>query len=231
MSYLLKTHDNQTNNLISNVTLSYEIVKGVSVKTNMGFTDLKENEVIKNPIASRSPSSISALSTANGIFGTNTRSSWIVEPQIILSRSLGKHNIDVVIGSTWQGSNYKYESISGIGYSSDALLNSINAAPTKTYYNSDGVYRYNSGYFRVGYNFSQKYLLNLTGRRDGSSRFGPGNRYGNFGAIGAGWIFSKENVLVDNSVLSFGKLRGSYGIAGNDQIGDYKISQFFCYSG
>jgi hypothetical protein len=67
-----------------------------------------------------------------------------------------------------------------------------------------------------------KYLVNLTGRRDGSSRFGPGKKFANFGAVGLGWIFSKENYFKHLSFLSYGKLRGSFGITGNDQIGDYK---------
>src|SRR5690606_26409402 len=69
----------------------------------------------------------------------------------------------------------------------------------------------------------EKYFLNLTGRRDGSSRFGPNRRSGNFGAIGAAWLFN-EVPLVQNiaSFLSFGKLRASYGTSGSDQIGDYQ---------
>src|SRR5690606_34761148 len=76
---------------------------------------------------------------------------------------------------------------------------------------------------RIGYNWAQKYFINLTGRRDGSSRFGPDKRFANFGAIGGAWIFSEESFIKENlSFLSFGKLRGSYGITGSDQIGDYK---------
>src|SRR5690606_24455455 len=62
-----------------------------------------------------------------------------------------------------------------------------------------------------------------TGRRDGSSRFGPGKRFSNFGAVGGAWIFTEETLFKDNfSWLSFGKLRGSYGVTGSDQIGDYQ---------
>ncbi len=66
-------------------------------------------------------------------------------------------------------------------------------------------------------------MLNISGRRDGSSRFGPGNQFANFGAVGAAWIFSSEPSLKqDLTWLSFGKLRSSYGSSGNDQIGDYQ---------
>ncbi|MCG8318944.1 MAG: TonB-dependent receptor [Cytophagales bacterium] len=85
-------------------------------------------------------------------------------------------------------------------------------------------YRYNGAYLRFGYNFRGKYVLNLTGRRDSSSRFGPNNQFGNFGAIGIAWIFSEE-AFIDSvpEFLSFGKLRGSYGTTGNDLIGEYQF--------
>src|SRR5690606_14853279 len=68
-----------------------------------------------------------------------------------------------------------------------------------------------------------RYVLNLTGRRDGSSRFGPGRQFGNFGAVGLAWIFSEEEFAKKGlPFLSFGKLRGSYGTTGSDAIGDYE---------
>src|SRR5690606_10523724 len=83
-------------------------------------------------------------------------------------------------------------------------------------------YKYNAVFARLGYNWNRKYYINLTGRRDGSSRFGSGNRFANFGAIGAAWIFSEGAFVKKHlSFLSFGKLRSSYGTTGNDQIPDY----------
>src|SRR5690606_24845032 len=73
------------------------------------------------------------------------------------------------------------------------------------------------------YQFQNKYIVNLTGRRDGSSRFGPNKQFANFGAIGAAWIFSKENFLKGKSWFSFGKLRGRFGVTGSDLIGDYQF--------
>lgn len=76
---------------------------------------------------------------------------------------------------------------------------------------------------RVNLNYSSKYIINLTGRRDGSSRFGPNKQFGNFGAIGMAWLFSEENLLKESLWLSFGKIRASYGTTGSDNIGDYKF--------
>jgi hypothetical protein len=98
------------------------------------------------------------------------------------------------------------------------------AATTKAYrgfYYS--LYRYDAIYGRLSYNVDDKYVVNLTARRDGSSRFGPGKQFGDFGAAGIAWIFTKERFIENNfSFLSFGKFRGSYGTTGNDQIGDYQ---------
>lgn len=73
--------------------------------------------------------------------------------------------------------------------------------------------------------------MNFTGRRDGSSRFGPGNQFATFGAVGAAWLFGEEQFIKDKSILSFGKLRGSYGTTGNDLIGDYQFLDTFLSSG
>lgn len=70
-------------------------------------------------------------------------------------------------------------------------------------------------YARFNYGYHKRYFINITGRRDGSSRFGSDRRYANFGAVGAAWLFSEENKVKDLSWLSFGKVRASYGVAGN----------------
>jgi hypothetical protein len=88
-------------------------------------------------------------------------------------------------------------------------------------YNNIVEYKYNAIFGRVNYDWQGKYFVNATFRRDGSSRFGPNNRFGNFGALGAAWVFSQEDFAKSISALSFGKLRASYGTNGNDQISNY----------
>jgi hypothetical protein len=91
-------------------------------------------------------------------------------------------------------------------------------------------YRYQAVFGRINLNHRGKYIINFTGRRDGSSRFGTNKRFSNFGAIGAAWIFSEENII-KNSVpfISFGKLKASYGTSGNDQIGDYQYLDTYSF--
>jgi hypothetical protein len=129
-----------------------------------------------------------------------------------------------LIGSTFQQNSQNTSGFSAYGFSSDALVTDPQAAQTVQLlgYNST-LYHYAAAFGRIGYNWDGKYILNITARRDGSSRFGPGKQFGNFGAIGAGWVFSSENFVQSIiPVLSFGKIRVSYGSTGNDQIGDYQ---------
>ena len=208
------------NNLISNLSLSYKLGKGFTVKTNTGFTNLSSDEIVKLPSYSYNPSyNINDESDHTDV----DRNSWIVEPQLIYDSSLGKGAINIILGGTFQKNMETIKQFSGVGYVSDALIGNLDAAQavnSDAYINSE--YKYNAVFGRIGYNWKKKYYLNLTGRRDGSSRFGPGNQFANFGAVGAAWIFSEEEFIRKAlPFLSFGKLRGSYGTTGNDQIGNY----------
>lgn len=103
-------------------------------------------------------------------------------------------------------------------------MGNIALAETVNIFNDNIVnYSYAALFGRIGYSYADKYHLNLTGRRDGSSRFGEKNRFGNFGAIGAAWEFYKEDFIQESLPwLSYGKLRGSLGTTGSDHIGDYQ---------
>lgn len=75
---------------------------------------------------------------------------------------------------------------------------------------------------RVEYNFNYKYLASIIVRRDGTTRFGPENRFGYFPSASVGWVLSEEDFLRGSDVLPYAKLRASYGITGNDKIGDFR---------
>lgn len=224
LARLKKTHDSSVDNLLVNSNLSYDLFAGLTFKLNLGYTDLDGTEFAKYPISSYDPA-YAVYYEGSTYSGVNKRKSWIIEPQVSYSKEWGNNDINLVVGSTLQSSTYKSQLISANGYSSDALLGNIRGATSVVFDRDENTeYKYMAVFARLGYNHKGKYLINLTGRRDGSSRFGPDNRFANFGAIGAAWVFSNEDVITENlSFLSFGKLRASYGITGNDQIGDYKF--------
>ncbi|WBL22324.1 SusC/RagA family TonB-linked outer membrane protein [Zunongwangia sp. HRR-M8] len=210
----------QTNNFISNLGLSYELLNGLQFKTSLGYTNYDVRELRKQPIRSYNPSS---SITHKSFHLSSRRNSWIIEPQLNYTASWSKLNLNAIVGATLQENKDILESFQADGYASEALIGNIGAAESITNARrGNTTYRYAAIFSRIGLNWDRKYYLNFTGRRDGSSRFGPDNRFANFGAIGAGWIFSDEKFM-EKAVpfLSFGKLRGSHGTTGNDQIGDY----------
>src|SRR5690606_12267600 len=103
------------------------------------------------------------------------RLSWIIEPQLNYHATIGKGTIDALIGTTFQKNESDGFGIWGEGFVSETLLGYIPAAELyRSWGNGRNIhYKYSALYGRLGYNWQQKYYINLTGRRDGSSRFGP----------------------------------------------------------
>jgi TonB-linked SusC/RagA family outer membrane protein len=220
LSYLKTYYRAKTNTLIANLQLSYQIQKNLRLLFNSGYNNLDIDEVRASPISSLNPAN---NPTGSGIFGNGSFSSVILEPQINYNSKLFSGKLDVLLGGTWQQNTNTSTTINASGYTSDALLKSPSGATTVSSLGSETQYKYAAVFGRVNYNYANTYLLNLTWRRDGSSRFGPGRQWANFGAAGLGWIFSNLPVFsADHSFLSFGKLRTSYGVTGNDAIGDYQ---------
>lgn len=215
--YVLKT-----NNLIANTTLSYNIIKGLTIKTSLGYTDLSTKELGTNSYFATPPENRNSLSRSAS-YADGKINSWIIEPQLTYSFNISKGRTDVLIGSTFQKNERNLQRVNASGFTSDEAMNDYSSA--KTLSSSPGTaseYKYNAVFGRLTYNWENKYIANFTIRRDGSSRFGAANRFHNFGAVGAAWLFSSEDLLKDKvQFLSFGKLRGSYGTTGNDQVGDY----------
>jgi TonB-dependent starch-binding outer membrane protein SusC len=228
---LLRKYKNTTSNLISNISLSYAITKNLNIKSSFGYTNMEANEILYVDLPSAYPPENRKFINRITQFGDNNINSWIVEPQIDYKRIVGSGEISVLIGSTVQQRNSSRKLLEASGFNSDLVMENINAAtsiivPENSTISS--VYKYNAFFGRLNYNFKSKYLVNLTARRDGSSRFGSENHFHNFGAIGAAWLFSSESFIIENfSFISFGKLRGSFGSTGNDQIGDYTFMSLY----
>jgi TonB-linked SusC/RagA family outer membrane protein len=224
--------ESKTNDLLANTVLSYEIASGLLLKSSFGFTDLRHTESRISPSTIYNPS-YGITSAYSGIYLNNTnRTSWIVEPQVSWEKQIRKGKISVLAGGTFQNQITAHLFQSGTGFSSNSLIYDLASATTsRVLLHDEIVYKYQAFFGRINYNWQERYILNLTGRRDGSSRFGPGNQFALFGAVGAAWLFSNESFLKNSSWLSFGKLRASYGTTGNDQIGDYQFLNTYSSSG
>ncbi|MFV8339369.1 SusC/RagA family TonB-linked outer membrane protein [Flavobacterium sp. LB3P21] len=232
LATMLSEFDSNIKDLTANTVLSYQILKNLQAKSSFGYSDLKNTESRTQPHTMYNPayglgSEFSGLSVSQ-----TDRSTWIIEPQLNWTTTLGKGKVEALVGSTFQQQKTNRLFMNGFGFSSNSLIHDLASASIKTIDLSDEtVYKYQAFFARINYNWNERYILNITGRRDGSSRFGPGKQFATFGAVGAAWIFSNENFLKDNPVLSFGKLRTSYGTTGNDQIGDYQFLDTYASSG
>ena len=207
----------------TNLNLSYELLPALQVKLNGGLNYLSFSEKSLRPHTMYNPSYGMTPANSMAFKGTQNRFSYLLEPQLQYDLGIGDHDIEFLIGSTYQQTTSDVLNAEGYGFQSNALLSNLSAATTQVVsQDSRTEYKYAAVFGRVNYKFRQKYILNITGRRDGSSRFGPENRFANFGAVGAAWLFSREGFFEGSSWLSHGKLRGSYGTTGSDQIGDYQ---------
>lgn len=222
-----------TSSLIANGVFSYQFPFDITAKANLGLTDLHHNESRTDPSTIYDPIYEAGAEYSAIFLSTTGRQSWIVEPQLNWKRDFGSGKVDVLIGGTFQNEVSDRLTQYGSGFASNSLIyNLASANYNKTYSDDVIAYRYQAFFGRVNLSWKERYFINLTGRRDGSSRFGPGNQYANFGAVGAAWVFSKEKLFQEKAgFLSFGKIRGSYGLTGNDQIGDYQYLDTYQSSG
>jgi len=224
-------YSTERHSLISNLQLAYRLFKNLRLKANLGYQDSRQNEYQTTPNTIYDPaygldSRYSSIYTTDG-----TRNSWLIEPQLDWNKEVGNSKLQVLVGATFQKDDAYQLLQYADGFPSNNLLHNLAAATYRQVLNdSETEYRYQAVFGRINYSLYHKYLLNLTGRRDGSSRFGPGNKFANFGALGVGWIFSEEAFL-KNTIISFGKLRASYGTTGNDRIGDYQYLDTYSVTG
>lgn len=218
LAFTRKDFETKTTNLLSNTILAYKILPTLQAKINVGYSNIRMDEFTAQPKSSFDPN-LTAFSSAT--FSDRKIQTWITEPTLEYATPIGEGTLTALVGSTFQGSNNEATNLFATGFASDALLRNPQAASTITIQAvTQSEYRYSALFGRINYNWHGKYLANLTGRRDASSRFGPGNQFANFGAIGAAWVFTEESWL-QNKVLTLGKLRASIGTTGSDQIADY----------
>ncbi|WP_285008565.1 SusC/RagA family TonB-linked outer membrane protein [Pedobacter faecalis] len=230
---LLRTSEANTNTLTANANINYIIAKDFRIKLSTGYTDLSIDQLNLTPIESFDPT---ALIDFNGqIFVPgfanylNGRSlSWTVDPQLYYLKRIAKGTLNVLIGATFQRQQYYSEAINASYYRDDAFIRNLASAGYWDSSNLSSDYRYFGLFGRATYNFDEKYLVNIGFRRDGSSRFGAENRYGNFWSLGMGWIFTNEEFVKKIlPMMTYGKLRASFGTNGNDGIGDYQFLELF----
>jgi TonB-linked SusC/RagA family outer membrane protein len=225
------TYSNDGKTINANLNLDYKLLSSVHVKFNGGINHQFLDELSLYPSTMYNPAFGSTPEESFAYKSQTQRISYLAEPQISFEHKFKDHEINILAGWTYQQRQNISLRVLGYGFQSNALISNLAAASDITVDNNEVIeYRYAAVFGRINYQYKSRYIINLTGRRDGSSRFGPDNRFADFGAIGAAWLFSEEPFLAEKAWLTFGKFRASYGITGSDLIGDYQYLDTYTVS-
>jgi TonB-linked SusC/RagA family outer membrane protein len=153
---------------------------------------------------------------------------WILTNTLNYNTTIGDdHNLNGVAGMSYEQIDTRQIEVEGTGFLSDELINVTSASDFSTTSSEGEGSRLYGIFARAGYNYDEKYIVEGSIRRDGSSRFGQNNRFGNFWSVAGGWVISDEEFLANSDWLSLLKLTGSYGTSGNDRIGNYASLESF----
>ena len=200
-----------------NTSATYDVVDGLSITGEYGFDLLTQLE-------QRYQNSVTEAGLSVGGYGQDR---WVrifnytSRLYANYSKVFDVHSIDFTLGTEFQKSTRHQTLTAGQGYPLDELKTLSSAAEVADWSGTLNEYSFLSYFGRLNYKLQDKYLLGVSGRMDASSRFGENNRYGFFPAASVGWIISNEGFLGSSDVLSFLKLRASYGLTGNAGIGNY----------
>lgn len=221
-----------------NATATYNLLPGLNFKANLGDQTYNEKYDYYLPTTlssgSNAPGSTAAIAAANAVAQTISQEDRLGEFTLNYNKQLGKNRLDVLAGYTAQKTTSDVLSVTARGFQNDNVPEitakgvgdpsffSLNPNSGKS------VYTLLSYLGRVNYNYGGKYFLTGSFRADGSSRFGPQNKYGYFPSVAGGWTLSEEpfyhDFLGEQSIVKF---RASWGLSGNYNIGNYNTQQTF----
>lgn len=204
--------------IIDNITASYKFTPNLTFKTAWSI-DLID---------------VHAFEFDNGRYGDGRRVggraregmvkniNWLGTQTLNYNKLFGdQHQLDVLLGYEAQKASRRSVEARGEGYPNPTLRTLASTANPTLATSSADAYSFLSMFSRVSYDFDKKYFATLSYRRDGSSRFGKENRWGNFWSVGASWILTEEDFMADVGWLNNLKVRASYGVTGNASIGNF----------
>ena len=205
---------------VGNVYGQFKIVEGLSLRSEIGVDLLNQNEnSYQGRLTARNTDFTSNGNGSNGYIQNNR---FTTNNYLTYQSHFGElHSVEAVLGTSFEERRINSNSVSGQQFPSDAFKYITSAGLINSGSSRSTGSSLLSYFARVNYAFAAKYLLTLSGRIDGSSRFGKNNPYGFFPAASLGWIVTDEAFLKDQKVLSLLKPRISYGKTGNQGFGDF----------
>lgn len=154
--------------------------------------------------------------------GYRNYSTALVENTLTYDGNFGRNHVNMLVGQTYEHELFHTVSGSGVNMPEPYFLQIGNAAETSAT-SPENEHKLASYIGRINYDFDAKYLLSVTARRDGSSRLSPDIRWEWFPSVSAGWRIDRENFFpVSDKTINLLKIRGSYGVLGNENIGEYQ---------
>lgn len=217
----LDINDAKTSRTFGNIFGEIMLFKGLKYKIDFGIDRLLLEQKERS----------FELNTPGGYgyYNTAFQNKYVVTNTLNYEKSFGKNNLNVVLGSAYEQNDITSASVEAINFASDLQLN-VTSGATKQLTTSSTLNSRLNGYFaRASYDFDSKYILEVSARRDGSTRFAENKKYGDFWAISGGWRVINEDFLKDSKVFSDLKIRASVGTNGNDRVGDFAF--FPLYAG
>ena len=225
---------NYYTDVVLNSYLTYELAQGLVLKVTGGLNSRKNQfKYFYNSKTSRgTPLNPGNFRGIQGGIINRSYTTWVNENTITYKKRFNKdHYMDVVGGFTMQDSRSN-----AYGFEADNILaeelgfNSLGSGTPYRNSSAEGQNRLASFLGRVNYNYKSKYLFTITMRADGSSKFKPENRWGYFPSAAVGWKIKEENFLKNSQVISNAKVRASYGITGNNRVGDFDFLPSVIYA-
>ena len=222
LSFLNYSGSNRSTSIVVNSTASYRIWDQLTAKLTAGYEYSSSNQENLYERNYYNPYDLTNYNMA--LYYTVNTATLNVEPQLTYSANILGGSANFLLGGAYQSNQTRDMVMRGIKYPGDMFLRDANSASTlQLHQNPQYQSKTASLFARLNYELDNRYLLNAVFRRDGSSKFGPNKRWGEFYSVGAGWIFSNEKFIKNRLPwLSHGKLRLSYGKTGSDNnISDY----------
>lgn len=208
----------RTNSVVGNLISNYKILKNLSFRSLFGLDyRLLQGDNYRDP---RTPDGAGVVGRSS--VQSDWRTRFITTQTLNWNKSFnGVHNVSALLGLEYLSETREGISGAGIGFPTFQFRTIQSAATPESITGFWTGYRRASAFGSVNYDYKKKYLATITARYDGSSRFGSNNLYGLFPSIRLGWSLVEEEFLKNSNAVSELKLRASYGLTGNDQIGNF----------
>jgi TonB-linked SusC/RagA family outer membrane protein len=222
------TNDAVRTRFIGNIEGNFDLTDNLTLTGTASLDRYDLDEVSFSPSFTNQGSP-----SGSGFYSIGLEQTWLTELRLAYTNQFAAHSLNALGVVSYQETKFERTFASGDFYPSDNLSTINNAATTTggSSVTTNGLESYTA---RVNYDYDDRYLVTLTGRVDGSSRFSEDNTYGFFPSAAVGWNVTNEDFMSDADFINNLKLRLSYGITGNQSIGNFSYQGLYgvaSYSG